>query len=234
MGEMARKFFQFYWHALAQVQDMIVPSLFLSCLNHTSDMFHSCLSFKCSNPTYLPLLSLHRITTLLCSTCVLLRHVSHTPVNDRGKIGDIKPTMDWENQHYISLPRTTTMVSCSDLSLTTLFYTLSASAYVASIPTSDISRWEGSSVLENALAYGVAVHTDTVDVTSDEGFLLDDTLALVVTDTVNAIVDAVILDPKDEVVSLVEPAAFTPTATVVIQSPQTAKLLPRLCKLHRP
>ncbi|KAK0238452.1 hypothetical protein EDD85DRAFT_1021992 [Armillaria nabsnona] len=61
---------------------------------------------------------------------------------------------------------------------------------------------------------------------------LADTLALgVVANIVEIIVDGIILDAKD-VVSLVEPAMFTLTATTDIQSPSNHKIVPKV--VHRP
>lgn len=66
------------------------------------------------------------------------------------------------------------------------------------------------------------------------GITLADTLALgVVTNIVKSIVDGIIPDAKD-VVSLVEPAMFIPTATTDIQSPSNHKVVLKVVQLHRP
>ncbi|KAK0238506.1 hypothetical protein EDD85DRAFT_510289 [Armillaria nabsnona] len=127
------------------------------------------------------------------------------------------------------------MVYCSGIPFATLFSLFITAVFNALRPNSAISLsslWlEGPSFQEDALAlaYGVIVHIDTIDVTLKSD-VLDDTLAWVVTDTVDPIVETVAPGPK-EIQSSVMPVSFTSTALSVIGTSPNVNAVPKVVRV---
>ncbi|PBK65943.1 hypothetical protein ARMSODRAFT_382084 [Armillaria solidipes] len=126
------------------------------------------------------------------------------------------------------------MVYCSGFPFAAIFYLLLTAVIKKSFPTwatSGISWLEGPSFQENVLAYGVAVHIDTIDVALRADVLLDDPMAWVVTDTVDTgIVETVTPGPKD-IEPIVEPVSFTSTALSVVQTSPNGKTVPKVVQV---
>ncbi|KAK0444790.1 hypothetical protein EV421DRAFT_1799638 [Armillaria borealis] len=121
------------------------------------------------------------------------------------------------------------MVYCSGIPFATLFSLIITAVFNVFRPNSGISLsslWlEGPSFQEDALAYGIAVHIDTIDGPLKPD-VLDDSLAWVVTDMVDTIVETVAPGPK-EIQSFVEPVSFASTALSVVRTPPNGKTVPK-------
>ncbi|PBK65962.1 hypothetical protein ARMSODRAFT_382743 [Armillaria solidipes] len=121
------------------------------------------------------------------------------------------------------------MVYCSGIPFATLFSLIITAVFNVFRPNSGISLsslWlEGPSLQEDALAYGIAVHIDTIDGPLKPD-VLDDSLAWVVTDMVDTIVETVAPGPK-EIQSFVEPVSLTSTALSVVRTPPNGKTVPK-------
>ncbi len=125
------------------------------------------------------------------------------------------------------------MVYCSGIPFATLVSLFITAIFNAFRPNSAISLsslWlEGPSFQEDALVFGVVFHIDTVDVAL-KSEVLDDTLAWVVTDTVDTIVETVAPGPK-EIQSFVEPVSFTSTALSVVGTSPNVKTVPKVVRV---
>ncbi|PBK65925.1 hypothetical protein ARMSODRAFT_381430 [Armillaria solidipes] len=122
------------------------------------------------------------------------------------------------------------MVFCSGFSFAAFFYLLISTVFKASRPTFGINKLEGPSFQEDALAYGVAVHIDTIDVTLKTDVLLDDPMAWVVTDTVDTIMKTVTPGPK-EIEPMVEPVSFTSAALSFVKSSPNGKTVRKVVQV---
>ncbi len=116
------------------------------------------------------------------------------------------------------------MLYCSGIPFANLFSLLITAVLKVFRPTSGM---EGPSFQEDTLAYGVAVHVHTIDVTLKADVLLDDHMAWVVTDTVDNIVETVTPGSK-EIKSIVEPVSFTSTALSVVPTSANGKTAPKV------
>ncbi|PBK98978.1 hypothetical protein ARMGADRAFT_485111 [Armillaria gallica] len=125
------------------------------------------------------------------------------------------------------------MVYCLGIPFATLVSLFITAVFNAFRPNSAISLsslWlEGPSFQEDALAFGVVAHIDTIDVALKSD-VLDDTLAWVVADTVNTIVETVAPDSK-EIQYSVEPVSFTSTALSVVGTSPSVKTVPKVVRV---
>ncbi|KAK0488562.1 hypothetical protein IW261DRAFT_357272 [Armillaria novae-zelandiae] len=127
------------------------------------------------------------------------------------------------------------MVYCFSIPLTALFSFFVAAVFNVIRPDSGISlssMWlEGPSFQEDTLAFGVAIHIDTIDVTLNADVHPDDPMAWVVTDAVDTgIVETVAPGPKD-VVPMVEPASFTSIALSAVKASPNVKTVPKVVQV---
>ncbi|PBK99003.1 hypothetical protein ARMGADRAFT_485575 [Armillaria gallica] len=120
------------------------------------------------------------------------------------------------------------MLYCSGIPFANLFSLLITAVFKMFHPTS--SGMEGPSFQEDTLAYGVAVHIDTINVTLKADVLLDDPLAWVITDTVDNIVETVAPSSK-EIKSIVELVSFTSTVLSVVPTSANGKTIPKVVQV---
>ncbi|KAK0207630.1 hypothetical protein IW262DRAFT_521795 [Armillaria fumosa] len=127
----------------------------------------------------------------------------------------------------------TTMVYC--LSLAAFFSFIVTAVFTVIRPDSGISlgrMWlEGPSFQEEALAYGVAVHIDTMDVTLETKILPDDPMAWVVTDAVDTGIVETVAPGHEDIAPVVEPVSFTSTALSVIKASPKIKTVPKVVQV---
>lgn len=125
------------------------------------------------------------------------------------------------------------MVFCS--SLVALLSIIVTSIFTVIRPDFGISlgrMWlEGPSFQEEALAYVVAVHIDTIDVTLKAEVLPDDLMAWVVTDIVDTDTVETVAPSHKSIEPMVEPVSLTSTALSVVEASPKVKTVPKVVQV---